>query len=214
MKRKGLVLAYMLRFKQICDHPSLYLSTEAYKPEDSGKFVVLGERAAEVSARQEKMLVFTQYREMTGPLAEYLEGVFGREGLVLHGGTPVSKRGALVKAFQDPAGPPFFVLSVKAAGTGLNLTAANHVVHFDRWWNPAVENQASDRAYRIGQKRNVLIHKFVTYGTLEEKIDAMIKEKQSLADSLFADGGEKLVTEMSDAELMELVKLDVSAVEK
>ena len=214
MKRRGLVLAYMLRFKQICDHPSLYLGTEAYKPEDSGKFVVLGERAAEVSERQEKMLVFTQYREMTGPLAEYLEGVFGREGLVLHGGTPVSKRGALVKAFQDPAGPPFFVLSVKAAGTGLNLTAANHVVHFDRWWNPAVENQASDRAYRIGQKRNVLIHKFVTYGTLEEKIDAMIKEKQSLADSLFADGGEKLVTEMSDAELMELVKLDAAAVEK
>lgn len=214
MKRKGLVLAYMLRFKQICDHPSLYLGTEAYKPEDSGKFIVLGERAAEVSARQEKMLVFTQYREMTGPLAEYLADVFGREGLVLHGGTPVSKRGVLVKAFQDPAGPPFFVLSVKAAGTGLNLTAANHVVHFDRWWNPAVENQASDRAYRIGQKRNVLIHKFVTYGTLEEKIDAMIKEKQSLADSLFADGGEKLVTEMSDAELMDLVKLDVSAVEK
>ena len=214
MKRKGLVLAYMLRFKQICDHPSLYLGTEAYKPEDSGKFVVLGERAAEVASRQEKMLVFTQYREMTEPLAEYLAGVFGREGLVLHGGTPVSKRGALVKAFQDPSGPPFFVLSVKAAGTGLNLTAANHVVHFDRWWNPAVENQASDRAYRIGQKRNVLIHKFVTYGTLEEKIDEMIKEKQSLADSLFADGGEKLVTEMSDAELMDLVKLDVSAVEK
>ena len=214
MKRKGLVLAYMLRFKQICDHPSLYLGTEAYTPEDSGKFTVLGERAAEVASRQEKMLVFTQYREMTGPLAEYLADVFGREGLVFHGGTPVSKRGALVKAFQDPAGPPFFVLSVKAAGTGLNLTAANHVVHFDRWWNPAVENQASDRAYRIGQKRNVLIHKFVTYGTLEEKIDAMIKEKQSLADSLFADGGEKLVTEMSDAELMDLVKLDVSAMER
>ena len=214
MKRKGLVLAYMLRFKQICDHPSLYLGTEAYKPEDSGKFVVLGERAAEVASRQEKMLVFTQYREMTGPLAEYLGSVFGREGLILHGGTPVSKRGALVKAFQDPSGPPFFVLSVKAAGIGLNLTAANHVVHFDRWWNPAVENQASDRAYRIGQKRNVLIHKFVTYGTLEEKIDEMIKAKQSLADSLFADGGEKLVTEMSDAELMDLVKLDVSAVEK
>ena len=214
MKRKGLVLAYMLRFKQICDHPSLYLGTGEYKPEDSGKFVVLGERAVEVASRQEKMLVFTQYREMTGPLADYLADVFGREGLVLHGGTPVSKRGGLVKAFQDPGGPPFFVLSVKAAGTGLNLTAANHVVHFDRWWNPAVENQASDRAYRIGQKRNVLIHKFVTPGTLEEKIDAMIKDKQALADSLFADGGEKLVTEMSDDELMELVKLDASAVEK
>ena len=214
MKRKGLVLAYMLRFKQICDHPSLYLGTEAWKPEDSGKFVVLGERATEVASRQEKMLVFTQYREMTAPLAEYLAGVFCREGLVLHGGTPVASRGKLVKAFQDPGGPPFFVLSVKAAGTGLNLTAANHVVHFDRWWNPAVENQASDRAYRIGQKRNVLIHKFVTYGTLEEKIDAMIKEKQALADTLFADGGEKLVTEMSDDELMDLVKLDTSAMEK
>jgi non-specific serine/threonine protein kinase len=214
MKRKGLVLAYMLRFKQICDHPSLYLGTEAWKPEDSGKFVVLGERAAEVASRQEKMLVFTQYREMTAPLAEFLSGVFGREGLILHGGTPVAARGKLVKAFQDPGGPPFFVLSVKAAGTGLNLTAANHVVHFDRWWNPAVENQASDRAYRIGQKRNVLIHKFVTYGTLEEKIDVMIKEKQALADSLFADGGEKLVTEMTDDELMDLVKLDASVVEK
>ena len=207
IKRRGLVLAYMLKFKQICDHPSLYLGTEAFKPEDSGKFLVLGERAAEVASRQEKMLVFTQYREMTGPLADYLATVFGREGLVLHGGTPVATRGKLVKAFQDPLGPPFFVLSVKAAGTGLTLTAANHVVHFDRWWNPAVENQASDRAYRIGQKRNVLIHKFVTPGTLEERIDAMIKEKQSLADSLFSDGGEKLITEMGDAELMDFVRL-------
>lgn len=212
MKRKGLVLAFMMRFKQICDHPSLYLGTGDWNPADSGKFVVLGERAEEVAERQEKMLVFTQYREMTEPLAEFLAGVFGREGLVLHGGTPVSKRGSLVKAFQDAGGPPFFVLSVKAAGTGLNLTAANHVVHFDRWWNPAVENQASDRAFRIGQKKNVLIHKFVTPGTLEEKIDAMIKEKQALADSLFADAGEKLVTEMSDDELLELVKLDATGV--
>ena len=207
MKRKGLVLAYMLKFKQICDHPALYLGTDAYRPEDSGKFLVLGERAAEVAARQEKMLVFTQYREMCEPLADYLATVFGREGLVLHGGTPVATRGKLVREFQDPAGPPFFVLSVKAAGTGLTLTAANHVVHFDRWWNPAVENQASDRAYRIGQRRNVLIHKFVTPGTLEERIDEMIKAKQGLADALFADGGEKLVTEMSDAELMDFVRL-------
>ena len=207
IKRKGLILAYMLRFKQICDHPSLYLGTEAFDPKDSGKFLVLGERAAEVAARQEKMLVFTQYREMTGPLAEYLADIFGREGLVLHGGTPVSARAKLVREFQDPLGPPFFVLSVKAAGTGLTLTAANHVVHFDRWWNPAVENQASDRAYRIGQRRNVLIHKFVTPGTLEERIDAMIREKQSLADNLFADGGEKLVTEMGDEELLDLVRL-------
>ena len=207
MKRKGLVLAYMLKFKQICDHPALYLGTDVYRPEDSGKFLVLGERAAEVAERQEKMLVFTQYREMCEPLADYLATVFGREGLVLHGGTPVATRGKLVREFQDPAGPPFFVLSVKAAGTGLTLTAANHVVHFDRWWNPAVENQASDRAYRIGQKRNVLIHKFVTPGTLEERIDEMIKAKQGLADALFADGGEKLVTEMTDAELMDFVRL-------
>ena len=213
MKRKGLVLAYMLKFKQICDHPALYLGTDAYRPEDSGKFLVLGERAAEVAARQEKMLVFTQYREMCEPLADYLATVFGREGLVLHGGTPVATRGKLVREFQDPAGPPFFVLSVKAAGTGLTLTAANHVVHFDRWWNPAVENQASDRAYRIGQRRNVLIHKFVTPGTLEERIDAMIKAKQGLADALFADGGEKLVTEMSDAELMAFVRLADDTVE-
>lgn len=207
MKRKGLVLAYMLKFKQICDHPALYLGTDVYRPEDSGKFLVLGERAAEVAERQEKMLVFTQYREMCEPLADYLATVFGREGLILHGGTPVATRGKLVKQFQDPSGPPFFVLSVKAAGTGLTLTAANHVVHFDRWWNPAVENQASDRAYRIGQKRNVLIHKFVTPGTLEERIDEMIKAKQDLADALFADGGEKLVTEMTDAELMDFVRL-------
>ena len=207
IKRKGLILAYMLKFKQICNHPALYLGTDAYRPEDSGKFLVLGEHAAEVASRQEKMLVFTQYREMCEPLADYLATVFGREGLVLHGGTPVATRGRLVKQFQDPAGPPFFVLSVKAAGTGLTLTAANHVLHFDRWWNPAVENQASDRAYRIGQKRNVLIHKFVTPGTLEERIDEMIKAKQGLADALFADGGEKLVTEMSDAELMDLVRL-------
>ena len=207
IKRKGLILAYMLKFKQICNHPALYLGTDVYRPEDSGKFLVLGERATEVAARQEKMLVFTQYREMCEPLADYLATVFGREGLILHGGTPVATRGKLVKQFQDPMGPPFFVLSVKAAGTGLTLTAANHVVHFDRWWNPAVENQASDRAYRIGQKRNVLIHKFVTPGTLEERIDEMIKAKQGLADALFADGGEKLVTEMSDAELMDLVRL-------
>ena len=213
IKRKGLILAYMLKFKQICNHPALYLGTDAYRPEDSGKFLVLGERAAEVASRQEKMLVFTQYREMCEPLADYLATVFGREGLVLHGGTPVATRGRLVKQFQDPAGPPFFVLSVKAAGTGLTLTAANHVVHFDRWWNPAVENQASDRAYRIGQKRNVLIHKFVTPGTLEERIDEMIKAKQGLADALFADGGEKLVTEMSDAELMDLVRLSETSQE-
>ena len=210
MKRRGLVLAYMTRFKQICNHPTQFTGTGAWTGEASGKFQALAELAETIAARQEKLLVFTQYREMTGPIEEHLEKTFGRPGLILHGGTPVKERARLVKEFQDPEGPPFFVLSLKAAGTGLTLTAANHVVHFDRWWNPAVENQASDRAYRIGQKRNVLIHKFIVKGTLEEKIDALIKEKQALSDAIFGGGAEKLLTEMSDKELMDFVKLDLT----
>jgi SNF2 family DNA or RNA helicase len=135
--------------------------------------------------------------------------VFGRPGLVLHGGTPVRKRTELVRTFQDEAGPPFFVVSLKAGGSGLNLTAASHVVHFDRWWNPAVENQATDRAFRIGQKRNVLVHKFVCRGTVEERIDAMIQDKQALADRLLNQGGETMLTEMSDDELLRFVALDI-----
>ncbi len=118
---------------------------------------------------------------MTEPLARHLAGVFGQSGLVLHGGTPVAKRKELVDAFQRDGGPPFFVLSLKAGGTGLNLTAATHVIHFDRWWNPAVENQATDRAFRIGQKKNVMVHKFVCRGTLEERIDELITSKRALA---------------------------------
>ena len=140
--------------------------------------------------------------------------VFGRPGLVLHGGTAVSKRRALVEDFQREDGPPFFVLSLKAGGTGLNLTAASHVIHFDRWWNPAVENQATDRAFRIGQKENVLVHKFVCQGTVEEKIDAMIEAKQSLSDDLLAGSGEINLTEMKDDELLRLVALDLDAAMK
>ena len=151
------------------------------------------------------MLIFTQYRELCAPLHDFLATSFGRKGLVLHGGTPVKKRAALVEDFQRENGPPFFVISLKAGGTGLNLTAANHVVHFDRWWNPAVENQASDRAYRIGQHRNVLIHKFVCTGTLEEKIDSIIDTKQNMADSILSEGAEKLLTEMSNEELIDFV---------
>jgi non-specific serine/threonine protein kinase len=153
-------------------------------------------------------LLFTQFREVCAPLQDYLRQCFGRPGLLLHGGTPVKERQGLVKAFQEDESLPFFVLSLKAAGTGLNLTAANHVIHFDRWWNPAVENQASDRAYRIGQKRNVLIHKFICKGTLEERIDALISEKQGLAEELLGESGEKLLTEMSNRELLEFIKLD------
>ena len=193
------------RFKQICNHPAQFIGTGAYDAKASGKFARLAELVESAAARQEKMLIFTQYRELCAPLHDFLATSFGRKGLVLHGGTPVKKRAALVEDFQRENGPPFFVISLKAGGTGLNLTAANHVVHFDRWWNPAVENQASDRAYRIGQHRNVLIHKFVCTGTLEEKIDSIIDTKLNMADSILSEGAEKLLTEMSNEELIDFV---------
>ena len=159
------------------------------------------------------MLIFTQFREITGPLAAFLGAIFGRSGLVLHGETAVRNRQALVRSFQEDETVPFFVLSLKAGGSGLNLTAASHVVHFDRWWNPAVENQATDRAFRIGQKRNVLVHKFVCQGTVEEKIDALIESKKNLSDDLLADSGagEINLTEMRDDQLLRLVALDLNA---
>jgi non-specific serine/threonine protein kinase len=209
IERKGLVLAFLMRFKQICNHPSQWLGDGAWKSEDSGKLARLAEIAETIAARQEKVLVFTQFRETTAPLAAFLGNVFGREGLVLHGGTPVGKRRELVKRFQEDEQVPFFVLSLKAGGTGLNLTAASHVVHFDRWWNPAVENQATDRAWRIGQHRNVLAHKFVCRGTIEERIDALIRSKQQLVQDVLEGGAEVNLTEMSDAELLDLVKLDI-----
>jgi non-specific serine/threonine protein kinase len=169
----------------------------------------LAELVGEIAARQEKALVFTQFRELTDPLAHYLAGLFGRPGLVLHGGTAIAQRRELVERFQREDGPPFFILSLKAGGTGLNLTEAAHVIHFDRWWNPAAENQATDRAYRIGQKKNVLVHKFVCRGTVEEKISALIAGKRALASELLADGAEVLLTEMGDAELLEFVSLDL-----
>ena len=209
--RRGLVLKYLPRFKQICNHPSQFRGDGEFAPAASGKFRALADLVSEIAARQERMLVFTQFREMTEPLRLFLRDLFGRDGLVIHGGTPVAERARLVSEFQSDGGPPFFVLSLKAAGTGLNLTAASHVVHFDRWWNPAVEDQASDRAYRIGQRRNVLVHKFVCAGTLEERIDDMIEGKKALAAGLFSGGAEKLLTDMTAAELRALVALDPAA---
>ncbi len=212
MARRGLVLAFLMRFKQICNHPCQWLNDGEFKPEDSGKFGRLTELCEEIASRQEKALVFTQFQEMTAPLAEHLRSIFGRPGLILHGGTPVKERAKLVASFQRDDGPPFFVLSLKAGGSGLTLTAASHVFHFDRWWNPAVENQATDRAFRIGQKRNVLVHKFVCRGTLEERIDDMLNEKRAMAESLLGgDGGpEVLLTEMNNAELLRFVSLDLN----
>lgn len=210
IQRRGLVLAYLMRFKQICNHPSQWLGDQAYGNGASGKFQRLRILCDEIASRQEKLLVFTQFREMTEPLAALLSEVFLRPGLVLHGGTGVGKRREIVDAFQREEGPPFFVLSLKAGGVGLNLTAASHVIHFDRWWNPAVENQATDRAYRIGQKKNVLVHKFVCRGTVEEKIDTLIEDKKDLAESILGGDREKLLTEMPDEELIRFVSLDLT----
>jgi len=208
--RRGLVLQVLMRLKQICNHPSQLVGDGEYDPVDSGKFLRLAEICEELAERQEKVLIFTQFREIIDPLAEHLATVFGRSGLVLHGGTSIKKRKGVVAQFQENDGPPFFILSLKAGGTGLNLTAASHVIHFDRWWNPAVENQATDRAFRIGQKRNVLVHKFVTSGTIEERIDQLIGEKRQLAEEVLAADGEFNLTELPDDELMNLVRLDVT----
>ena len=209
IQRRGLILATLLKLKQVCNHPAHLRGEGRWPPQDSGKLARLAELGSQLAARQDRALVFTQFREAVEPLASFLAGVFGRSGLVLHGGTPVKERRRIVEAFQAEDGPPFFVLSLKAGGTGLNLTAATHVIHFDRWWNPAVENQATDRAFRIGQKRNVLVHKFVCRGTVEEKIDALIEEKTALARDLLQAGGEGLLTEMSDRELLDTVRLDL-----
>ncbi len=217
IQRRGMVLAFLMRFKQICNHPSQWLGDGAYDPTESGKFSRLSELGEEIASRGEKALVFTQFREMTEPLALHLRDVFGRPGLTLHGATAVKERQRLVADFQREGGPPFFVLSLKAGGVGLNLTAANHVIHFDRWWNPAVENQATDRAFRIGQMRNVLVHKFVCQGTIEERIDAMINDKRALSDQVLdpGAGAEKKLTEMTNDELLRFVALDLkSAVEE
>ncbi|MGH7055384.1 MAG: DEAD/DEAH box helicase, partial [Stellaceae bacterium] len=179
IERRGVVLAMLMRLKQICNHPSHWLNDGLWAEADSGKLGRLREIAEVVATRQEKMLVFTQFREVTAPLAAFLGEVFGRSGLVLHGATAVRTRRGLVQRFQEDESVPFFVLSLKAGGTGLTLTAASHVVHFDRWWNPAVESQATDRAFRIGQRKNVLVHKFVCRGTVEEKIDALIEDKRA-----------------------------------
>lgn len=207
--RKGLILSTLMKLKQICNHPAHYTGDGNWEPESSGKFARVAEICEEIASRQDRILVFTQFREMTAPIAEYLAGIFGREGLVLHGGTPVKERKRLVEAFQEEDGPPFFVLSLKAGGTGLNLVAASHVIHFDRWWNPAVENQATDRAFRIGQKKNVLVHTFVCQGTIEDKIDALMGTKSALAADILEGGAESVLTAMSDPELLATVSLDV-----
>ena len=174
IQRRGLVLAALQRFKQICNHPDQDTGGGSFAPASSGKFGRLREICANELEKHERVLVFTQFREMVGPLHQFLSEVFGHAGRLIHGGVSVKARRQRVAEFQETRDYlPYTVLSVKAAGVGLNLTRANHVIHFDRWWNPAVENQATDRAYRIGQSRNVLLHKFICKGTIEEKINQM-----------------------------------------
>jgi len=144
---------------------------------------------------------------MTEPLHDFLESIFNRKGMILHGSVAVGKRKKIIEQFQSASYVPFMVLSLKAGGVGLNLTEANHVIHFDRWWNPAVENQATDRAFRIGQKKNVIVHKFLTKGTVEEKIDMMLEEKSKLSQDVITSAGDALITEMKNDELMDLFKL-------
>ncbi len=207
IQRKGLILSSLMRFKQICNHPDQYTGAGGFAEEESGKFQRLREICETIYEKREKVLVFTQFKEMTGPLHDFLETIFHRKGVVLHGSVPVKKRKDIISEFQGSAYVPFMVLSLKAGGVGLNLTEASHVVHFDRWWNPAVENQATDRAFRIGQKKNVIVHKFLTRGTVEEKIDRMLEDKTKLSQEVIADSGDAWITEMKNDELMDLFTL-------
>jgi SNF2 family DNA or RNA helicase len=212
IQRKGVVLATLARLKQICNHPAQFLGDNSPLPGRSGKLSRLTEMLEEAISVGDRVLIFSQFSEMGEMLRLHLQETFGREALFLHGGVPKKKRDHMVERFQDePDGPPLFILSLKAGGTGLNLTRANHVFHFDRWWNPAVENQATDRAFRIGQKKNVQVHKFVCAGTLEERIDEMIEQKTKVAAGVLG-AGESWLTELSTTQLKNLFALQKTAV--
>jgi len=209
IKRKNIIFSYLMRFKQICNHPSQGTKKQLYEPALSGKFLRIKEICEEIAAKQEKVLIFTQFQEIITPLSAYLSTIFKCEGLVMHGGTPIKDRAKLVEAFAQEQGPPFFILSLKTGGTGLNLTNATHVIHFDRWWNPAIEQQATDRAYRMGQKRNVMVYKFICRGTIEEKINELLNTKKMLSTQLLESEDDILLTELTNEQLIGIVSLDI-----
>jgi SNF2 family DNA or RNA helicase len=212
IKRKGVVLATLSKLKQVCNHPAQFLGDNSSIPNRSGKLARLTEMLAEIIDSGERALIFSQFREMGEIIRKHLQESFGREVLFLHGGVAKKNRDQMVERFQsDDRAPSAFILSLKAGGTGLNLTRANHVFHFDRWWNPAVENQATDRAFRIGQLKNVQVHKYLCLGTLEEKIDEMIENKRLVAASVVGSG-EQWLTELTTEELKELFTLRREAV--
>ena len=205
IRRSGVILSTIMKLKQICNHPDQYLGQAGYVPSESGKFEMLREICETIHEKREKVLIFTQFKEIIDSLADYLSEIFHRKGLIIHGGTRVKKRSEFVETFNNSNTAPFMILSLKAAGVGLNLTGANHVIHFDRWWNPAVENQATDRAFRIGQNRNVFVHKFVAKGTIEERINDIIESKKSLAENVIGSG-ENWITELSNQEILDLMR--------
>jgi SNF2 family DNA or RNA helicase len=212
IQRKGVVLATLALLKQVCNHPAQLLKDNSPLPGRSGKLARLTEMIEEAISVGDRVLIFTQFAAMGEMMRLHLQETFGREALFLHGGVPKKQRDRMVERFQDePNGPSLFILSLKAGGTGLNLTRASHVFHFDRWWNPAVENQATDRAFRIGQKKNVQVHKFVCAGTLEERIDEMIEQKKEIATGVLG-AGEGWLTELSTAQLRSLFELQKTAV--
>ncbi|WP_314587256.1 DEAD/DEAH box helicase [Paenibacillus terrigena] len=213
MKRKGYVMASLTKLKQICNHPALFLQDNQSSSKRSGKMEQLLELVRSIREAGEAVLIFTQYVQMGHLLVEQLRKETGQTPLFLHGGVPKKDRDLMVDEFQQPNGPDIFVLSVKAGGVGLNLTRANHVIHFDRWWNPAVENQATDRAFRIGQTRNVQVHKLICTGTLEERIDEMIESKRALSEQVVGSG-EMWITELSTAHLRNLLELREEALEE
>jgi SNF2 family DNA or RNA helicase len=206
VERRGLILAALTKLKQVCNHPAHYLGDGSALAGRSGKLMRLEEMLEEAIAEGDHTLVFTQFAEWGGRLRTHLGERLGCEVLYLYGGTPVPERDRMVQRFQAEGGPPVFVLSLRAGGVGLNLTRANRVVHYDRWWNPAVEAQATDRAFRIGQTRNVQVHAFVCAGTLEERIDGLIESKRALAEAVIG-AGESWLTELSTDELRSLLEL-------
>jgi SNF2 family DNA or RNA helicase len=213
IERRGVILATIAKLKQVCNHPANLLHDNSRLAGRSGKLARLAEMLDEVHSEGDRALVFTQFTEMAAMLKAYLQEQTGREVLYLHGGVPKRERDRMVERFQEADDAPgVFVLSLRAGGTGLNLTRANHVFHFDRWWNPAVENQASDRAYRIGQKKNVHVHRLICAGTIEDKIDALLEQKKSVADRLVR-AGEAGLTDLTNAQLRDLFALGADAVE-
>jgi SNF2 family DNA or RNA helicase len=209
MSRRGVVLAGLLRLKQVCNHPTHFLADGSALGGRSGKLTRTEELLEEILSEGDKVLCFTQFTAWGDLLLPYLQRRFRTDALWLHGGVRRTERDKMVRRFEDPDGPQLFLISLKAGGTGLNLTAASHVIHLDRWWNPAVEDQATDRAYRIGQRRTVQVHKLVSSGTIEERIDEMITGKRDLAQRVVGTG-EEWLTELSTDDLRDLVALRTS----